>query len=895
MEDTSEMDWTHTNAPILGDGERPPATMPTLNQSAYQPHIIPPVRRIHIAPSQRYFQEPSEHFQNFTFQGPSERAPTMPRPAPHLANHRPVRAFGPSNLLNPHHPTRLSPAKRQTHEGSHSDVASIRETILPEPDLSFFGRVYDTMGIWFTTARERAKERSKEAIRHLLSEVSETESLPHRMAAVPVGSEGSNKRRALSRPMPGSYPEESLPDDLFAPVPAEILAAINPTSSSNPTSSNDFTSSSSHAEEHIHAPVIPTTNIPLGVSSYVRHDKRKLKLILSENKPASTSKKTSKRNKKTASKSHNKTASESHNKKRPADAFGYEDQAPAANKARKTSNHNKSCININHIHHMNIKPICNKVDKIDGVASFLSRISSESRKKIPSQNSNNPSQDVNRIKSRFSDKSNGPLRLIPIDTISNKTKAHLIDVTQPDPMHTITQVRTASSATEKTEASLTGFFSSGPSNNAYREPEDRPSTSSSSSSQNHDTEAETVAHQLRATESETEAVERKEDLDEHVEKAIETKTFESKPQHVEKEAHTKQNRFEDSSEDELQASITITRQNMTVGDRINLRSTKTRRNMDDIMKGSEMDETEAQLTALEISESRKGVREEKELEVLKKQLMAEAEAQRKAEQEKAEAEAKRKEDEEERERAKKRQALIQPPSSQSRAEIRNALTKFTTEELRQNLSVGDLSTLVPNTSWLNDEIINCHLTDMVTKLKAINGYGAAEKRAGKAPPYHNMATQFWVNIRTKGIQSVLSWNRRSKLADGGLLSVERLFIPICDNNHWRLVVVSGTKKTVEYFDSLSMSPHPFVDRILDWVRETLGSAYDAQQWRISTGQKSPKQTNGSDCGVFTLLNARAVALGLEVTPDLYDTSTERILLARHQIAAQLLSGGVDWE
>ncbi|GME62072.1 Peptidase C48 SUMO/Sentrin/Ubl1 [Neofusicoccum parvum] len=828
--DGSPMDWTHTNAPILGEGERPPATMPTLNQSAYQPHIIPP-----------------------------------------------------------------------THEGSHSDVASIRETILPEPDLSFFGRVYNTMGIWFTTARERAKERSKEAIRHLLSEVSETESLPHRMAAVPVGSEGSNKRRALSRPMPGSYPEESFPGNLFAPVPTEILAAINPTSSSNstsssnPTSSNDFTSSSSHAEEHIHAPVIPTTNIPLGVSSYVRHDKRKLKLILSENKPASTSKKTSKRNKKTASKSHNKTASASHNKKRPADAFGYEDQAPAANKARKTSNHNKSCININHTQHMNIKPICNKVDKIDGVASFLSRINSESRKKIPSQNSKNPSQDVTRIKSRFLDKSNGPVRLIPIDTISNKTKAHLIDVTQPDPMHTITQVRTASSATEKTEASLTGFFSSGPSNNAYREPEERPSTSSSSSSQNHDTETKAVAYQPRATESETEAVERKEDLDEHIEKAMKTKTFESKPQHVGKEAHTKQNLFEDSSEDELQASITITKQNMTVGDRINLRSTKTRRNMDDIMKGSEMDETEAQLTALEISESRKGVREEKELEVLKKQLMAEAEAQRKAEQEKAEAEAKRKEDEEERERAKRRQALIQPPSSQSRAEIRNALTKFTTEELRQNLSVGDLSTLVPNTSWLNDEIINCHLTDMVTKLKAINGYGAAEKRAGKAPPYHNMATQFWVNIRTKGVQSVLSWNRRSKLADGGLLSVERLFIPICDNNHWRLVVVSGTEKTVEYFDSLSMSPHPFVDRILDWVRETLGSAYDAQQWRISTGQKSPKQTNGSDCGVFTLLNARAVALGLEVTPDLYDTSTERILLARHQIAAQLLSGGVDWE
>ncbi|KAK0659041.1 Ubiquitin-like-specific protease 1 [Lasiodiplodia hormozganensis] len=498
----------------------------------------------------------------------------------------------------------------------------------------------------------------------------------------------------------------------------------------------------------------------------------------------------------------------------------------------------------------------------------------------------------------------------------------IMDATQPDPAQNITQVQMNRESGRHTGGQA-DF-------QTYRESEERPSTSSSGSSEEGQQsqreknespgDTETIGADVGKASAQVAktAADRPNNghkqpgpvANQKAEQTLHEQVMDSRTQTAENYfAGTEWNKpieLAESSDEGSAQDVRVTQWHLRdkeVKEMINVRK-PTATSLEQLMENTSFKET----GDLEISDSRKDSREEE----LEKQRRAEAEAKRKADE--AAAEAKRKAEQEEAEARKKlerekkaleqakserrRQLLSQGPTDAQVAEIKSTFaSRDPMSEIARNFTVRDLSTLVPHTTWLNDSLINKYLEELTKKACEKEGYTESDKKAGKAPPYQFVLSNWWVAVADKGIQKVLPWNRRSRLHEERLLQVKALFIPICHGAHWRLVVVSGTERTINYYDSLAGSPAPFVAKAHEWVKATLGSAYNDAEWSVIVGggQRSPRQSNSDDCGVFTLQNARAVALGLDIQPNLYVTSTEGVLRVRHQMAAQLLSGGLDWE
>ena len=218
----------------------------------------------------------------------------------------------------------------------------------------------------------------------------------------------------------------------------------------------------------------------------------------------------------------------------------------------------------------------------------------------------------------------------------------------------------------------------------------------------------------------------------------------------------------------------------------------------------------------------------------------------------------------------------------------NPRQAVTTAFAGNDLHGKDFQTLIPQTAWLNDEIVNTYI-DWV--LDAANKADAAEAKArgetpSKVPKFMSQNSFFYPDLLKKGAASTLRLMKRKKAPGTDLLEVDSLFVPICSGNHWTVGVVRPVARTIEYFDSFGGSNARFVDEMRKFLKFHLGDAYIEEEWKVPrTGCAS--QSNGYDCGVFVCTNVLCVALGL-------DTSCyqERELpLQRRNIAAVLINRG----
>lgn len=237
------------------------------------------------------------------------------------------------------------------------------------------------------------------------------------------------------------------------------------------------------------------------------------------------------------------------------------------------------------------------------------------------------------------------------------------------------------------------------------------------------------------------------------------------------------------------------------------------------------------------------------------------------------------------------------------------------------LTRRDFSTLLPTArdrtgGWLNDEIINGYLNLVVDHRKKIDNPIDPEggesttspklqtqtqtqtptptptptptKAPKPTPSIHAFNSYFYSNLSSRGTKSIARWTERVGMDGARLLSVEHVFIPVNQNKHWTLIVVSPTLRTIEYFDSLGGRPDPFVRNIKDWLRMELGDKYVDAEWKV-LDTPSPKQNNGFDCGVFTVTTAKMIVLGY----DPFGSYTQDDIVAqRMRMAAELISGGV---
>lgn len=196
----------------------------------------------------------------------------------------------------------------------------------------------------------------------------------------------------------------------------------------------------------------------------------------------------------------------------------------------------------------------------------------------------------------------------------------------------------------------------------------------------------------------------------------------------------------------------------------------------------------------------------------------------------------------------------------------------------------DIATCIRPLAWLNDEIINSYLTVIVRYLRESTG------NLNEAPRFHAFNSFFYSNLRDKGYQAVRRWANRAKIGGEALLQVDTVFVPVHEHAHWTLMVVRPADRTIEYFDSLGGRGARQVKVVKEWLRGELGSKFDEDEWTVLASVSS-HQNNGSDCGVFLLTNAKAIALGIEPTAfGPHDTT-----LLRSKIVAELMNGGLHGE
>lgn len=199
------------------------------------------------------------------------------------------------------------------------------------------------------------------------------------------------------------------------------------------------------------------------------------------------------------------------------------------------------------------------------------------------------------------------------------------------------------------------------------------------------------------------------------------------------------------------------------------------------------------------------------------------------------------------------------------------------------LYAKDITTCTRQLAWLNDAIINSYLALLIQYLRAVNGNAGPSDQ----PKYHAFNSFFYSNLRDKGYDAVRRWAKRAKIGGEVLLNVDTVFVPVHESSHWTLMVVRPIDRTIEYFDSLGARGARQVNTIKTWLHGELGEKFVDDEWTFLPSESS-HQDNGSDCGVFLLTNAKAIALNIKPT----SFGADHTRLLRLKIVAEIMNGGL---
>lgn len=181
---------------------------------------------------------------------------------------------------------------------------------------------------------------------------------------------------------------------------------------------------------------------------------------------------------------------------------------------------------------------------------------------------------------------------------------------------------------------------------------------------------------------------------------------------------------------------------------------------------------------------------------------------------------------------------------------------------RSRLQAQDFATLLPqlfrrennDSSWLNDSIVNEYLKILTEDIKSQDGFNPRQPiGAGPVPRVHAFVS-FWTQSN-----GAAGWATKAHLAGSKYLEAETILYPVCDANHWRLLAVSPKERKIEYFDSLDQDGAKYIKKLKFIISKTIGpDHWVPSEWTVEQNQRSLRQVNGSDCGVFTVLNALAL-------------------------------------
>ena len=242
--------------------------------------------------------------------------------------------------------------------------------------------------------------------------------------------------------------------------------------------------------------------------------------------------------------------------------------------------------------------------------------------------------------------------------------------------------------------------------------------------------------------------------------------------------------------------------------------------------------------------------------------------------------------------------VIEPLSNEWEARVTEAMKEkhlmkvVTTSVAATEITRRDLGKVLPQpgvpgesqSGWLNDTIVTAYLDTVVDHALKTAGH-----KRGDIPKQVAFSTYFYPRLAKEGAASVTRWVKRAKVEGKNMKNVERIYIPINQNeNHWTLLVISPKFKMIEYFDSFHGDPSKVIDNAKKLLKNEMGDEFKEREWTVK-GRGGPRQTNGSDCGVFVSTTVKMISLGVE--PMAY--SATDIPLQRRRIVAELMNRGFD--
>ncbi|KAL7624481.1 hypothetical protein AAE478_006046 [Parahypoxylon ruwenzoriense] len=242
---------------------------------------------------------------------------------------------------------------------------------------------------------------------------------------------------------------------------------------------------------------------------------------------------------------------------------------------------------------------------------------------------------------------------------------------------------------------------------------------------------------------------------------------------------------------------------------------------------------------------------------------------------------------------KAKAALITPLSSEWGQKAREAPSNGRTEQNKWQgaahrdgveLSPHDFSRLVPPTAWLNDNAIQATLVHLATYIN--DAAGVLPKRS--TPKCVALSSQYWSNFRSDPKNNLYprGLSRNWGMTPANFLDINTVLLPVNDSNHWTVLVIRPTRRTVAYVDSFQSTGTRHLEFAHAWMERFLKDKYVASEWS-TVHYNVPSQTNGYDCGMFVITNSIYLSLGIDPS----DYSQRDMPLQRHRIAAVLLNGG----
>ncbi|ONK68260.1 uncharacterized protein A4U43_C05F9390 [Asparagus officinalis] len=175
---------------------------------------------------------------------------------------------------------------------------------------------------------------------------------------------------------------------------------------------------------------------------------------------------------------------------------------------------------------------------------------------------------------------------------------------------------------------------------------------------------------------------------------------------------------------------------------------------------------------------------------------------------------------------------------------------------------GEVLQCLNGNGWLNDEVINLYLELLKERER---------REPKKFLKCHFFSTFFYKRLISGrngyDYNAVKRWTTQRKLGYG-LIECDKIFVPIHQDIHWCLAVISVKDETFQYLDSLG-GIDTAVLRVLaryfmDEVKDKSNKQIDTSSWKHEMVDALPLQQNGWDCGMFMLKYIDFYSRGLDL-------------------------------